>query len=32
MTAELKPIEIRRLVGVQYAATIAAAAHLAGRL
>jgi hypothetical protein len=32
MTAELEPIEIRRLVGVQYAATIAAAAHLAGRL
>ncbi len=29
--AELEPIEIRRLVGVQYAATIAAAAHLAGR-
>ena len=30
--AELEPIEIRRLVAVQYAATIAAAAHLAGRL
>ena len=30
--AALEPIEIRRLVGVQYAATIAAAAHLAGRL
>ncbi|MBL7257191.1 M14 family zinc carboxypeptidase [Paractinoplanes lichenicola] len=30
--AELDPIEIRRLVGVQYGATIAAAAHLAGRL
>jgi hypothetical protein len=30
--AELEPIEIRRLVGVQYAATVAAAAHLAGRL
>ncbi|MDY7085507.1 MAG: M14 family zinc carboxypeptidase [Actinomycetota bacterium] len=30
--AELDPIEIRRLVGVQYAATVAAAAHLAGRL
>ncbi len=29
-TAELEPIEIRRLVAVQYAATIAAAAHLAG--
>jgi hypothetical protein len=31
-TAELEPIEIRRLVGVQYAATIAAAAHLTGTL
>ncbi|MFI6076238.1 M14 family zinc carboxypeptidase [Actinoplanes sp. NPDC051343] len=31
-TAELEPIEIRRLVGVQYAATIAAAAHLNGTL
>ena len=31
-TAELAPIEIRRLVGVQYAATIAAAAHLTGTL
>ncbi|WP_240670206.1 M14 family zinc carboxypeptidase [Actinoplanes solisilvae] len=30
--AELEPIEISRLVGVQYAATVAAAAHLAGRL
>jgi len=30
--AELEPIEIRRLVGVQYAATVAAAAHLAGRM
>ncbi|WP_067498891.1 M14 family zinc carboxypeptidase [Actinoplanes sp. TFC3] len=29
--AELEPIEIRRLVGVQYAATIAAAAHLTAR-
>jgi hypothetical protein len=31
-TAELAPIEIRRLVAVQYAATVAAAAHLAGTL
>ncbi|HEY0534148.1 MAG TPA: M14 family zinc carboxypeptidase [Actinoplanes sp.] len=31
-TAELEPIEIRRLVGVQYAAIIAAAAHLTGTL
>ena len=30
--AQLDPIEIRRLVGVQYAATIAAAAHLNGAL
>lgn len=30
--AALAPIEIQRLVGVQYAATIAAAAHLAGKL
>ncbi|GLZ00205.1 M14 family zinc carboxypeptidase [Actinoplanes sp. NBRC 103695] len=30
--AELEPIAIRRLVGAQYAATIAAAAHLAGTL
>ena len=30
--AQLEPIEIRRLVAVQYAATIAAAAHLSGRL
>ncbi len=30
--AELEPIEIRRLVASQYGATIAAAAHLAGRL
>lgn len=30
--AQLSPIEIRRLVGVQYAATLAAAAHLAGSL
>ena len=30
--AELAPIEIRRLVGSQYAATIAAAAHLSGTL
>ncbi|GIE95603.1 zinc carboxypeptidase [Paractinoplanes rishiriensis] len=31
-TAQLEPIEIRRLVAVQYAATVAAAAHLAGTL
>ena len=30
--AELAPIEIRRLVAVQYAATVATAAHLAGTL
>ncbi|MBT0770730.1 hypothetical protein KIH74_17430 [Kineosporia sp. J2-2] len=30
--AELAPIEINRLVGVQYAATVSAAAHLAGKL
>jgi hypothetical protein len=31
-TAQLEPIEIRRLVAVQYAATVAAAAHLTGTL